>query len=199
MLLVPEQAYSGVRQTEDIDVILDIMTRSQYYSFCERLRAKGFKEDVSDEAIICRWIAPKTHGKVKVDVMPTSEEILGFTNRWYIEAINTAETIKLPMGIDINVVSAPYFLATKMEAFKSRGKGDYFCHDLEDILFVIENRDNLVIELFEASVELKDYLADEIGKLYSSPDFVNILPGLLTMESSEPTVKNTLSLISRLA
>ena len=83
-------------------------------------------------------------GRVKLDVMPTNEKILGFSNRWYEDAIHHASTKTLPSGIEIRVVNPVYFIATKFEAFAGRGKGDFFNHDLEDIVFVMENREKLI-------------------------------------------------------
>jgi len=76
---------------------------------------------------------------VKVDVMPTDSAILGFSNRWYAAAMLSAQNMRLPAGIDIRMVTAPFFLATKLEAFYGRGNGDYMVsHDLEDMIAVLD-------------------------------------------------------------
>ncbi|MFA7555341.1 MAG: hypothetical protein WCY88_13910 [Spongiibacteraceae bacterium] len=195
-LLVPEVAISGTRRTEDVDVLIDVLSRPEYYRFCDSLREKGFAEDSGDDAVICRWLAPTKFGRVQVDVMPTDPDILGFSNRWYKQAIALADKVTLPSGIKIRVVSAPYFLATKLEAFKGRGKGDYFSHDLEDLVFVVENRDRLVVELMSCDQELKSYLADEMKNLLND-QFLNVLPGLLVNQVAGDAVEQTLRLISR--
>jgi len=194
-LLVPEAAYSGVRRTEDVDVIIDVIPRQKYYEFCGALREIGFVEDIGKEAVICRWLAPTDFGQVKVDIMPTDEKILGFSNRWYKDAIRTAEPYTLPSGTLIQSVSAACFLATKLEAFKSRGGGDYYSHDIEDIIFVMENRENLTLELLECDLILKKYLAAEMGSLLND-DFLNVLPGLLTNEEEAKSIETTIRLIS---
>jgi hypothetical protein len=52
-----------------------------------------------------------------------------------------AELVRLDAGTVIRSITAPYFLATKLEAFQSRGKGDVFAsHDLEDVIAVIDGR-----------------------------------------------------------
>jgi hypothetical protein len=61
---------------------------------------------------------------MKLDVMPIEERILGFTNRWYRAAMDAAQDAELQAGLRIRVVTAPYFLATKLEAFRGRGKRD---------------------------------------------------------------------------
>jgi hypothetical protein len=56
------------------------------------------------------------------------------------------------------VISPPYFIATKPEAFKSRGRGDYNnSHDLEDLLTVIDGREAIVEEI-AASPQAQPYI-----------------------------------------
>ena len=58
-------------------------------------------------------------------------------NRCYRAAMDAAQDTELQGGLRICVVRAPYFLATKLEPFRGRGKGDYAnSHDLEDLLTV---------------------------------------------------------------
>jgi hypothetical protein len=137
-LLVDEAARFGVRETDDVDVIVDIATVGEYYKFGEELRKLGFREDT--EGFICRWLIDKDAVTLKLDVMPIDEKILGFSNRWYKEAIDEATEFELPGGAVIRVVEPAYFIATKFEAYMGRGQGDYYCHDLEDIIFILENR-----------------------------------------------------------
>ena len=54
--------------------------------------------------------------------MPTEASILGFENRWQKEAFPHAAEVTLPSGRSIRAVPPPYLLATKWEAFRSRGK-----------------------------------------------------------------------------
>lgn len=89
--------------------------------FSGGFQALGFREDTSRGAPLCRWLIDE----MKLDVMPIEEGILGFTNRWYRAAMDTAQETELQTGLRIRVVTAPYFLATKLEAFRGRGKGGY--------------------------------------------------------------------------
>ena len=153
VLLVDEVAHFGIRKTEDVDVIIDVATLAEYHSFSQRLRDIGFHED--PEGPVCRWLFDAGSGPVKLDVMPFDEKILGFSNCWYKAAIEDANEVSLPGGISIKVVSPAYFIATKFEAFAGRGEGNYFSHDLEDIIYVMENRSRLIIELMNCPDELK--------------------------------------------
>jgi hypothetical protein len=104
-----------------VDAIAEITSYAQYVEFGARLRALGFAEDTSVGAPVCRWVYQRT----VLDVMPLDENILGFSNRWYRAAIGTAVTQRLADNLEILVVTAPLLLATKIEAFKGRGKGDF--------------------------------------------------------------------------
>src|SRR5690606_15884908 len=142
----------------DIDLLTEVTPRTSYYAFCERLKERGFRE--CDE-VICRWRLRE----LKVDVMPTDEGILSFTNSWYAEAARTAKLKTLPSGNTIRVISSPLFIATKMESFRSRGNGDYMHHDMEDIVVVLDGHPGIVDDVRAASRELQGYLDDEFEAL----------------------------------
>lgn len=194
-LLVDKAGVGGVRYTKDVDFIVDIVTRADLYLFNEKLRERGFQEDNSSTAIICRWTLPYLGSKLIVDVMPVEAKLLGFTNKWYKDAFRCAQLYKLDDKTSINVITPSFFLATKFEVFHSRGKGDYFSHDLEDIVYLIEHRSQLAVELLQESIEVRRYLSEQ-AKQIQNPEFLNILPGLLDDQSAEPAVINTLKLIA---
>lgn len=194
-LLVDQGAEVYARPTDDVDVIADLVTRADYYKFSEDLRAHGFREDQSDKAPLCRWIATHLDVEYTVDVMPIDESILGFSNRWYEESMNTAVQVTLEQGIQIRVVQPLYFLATKFEAFHGRFEGDYLSRDIQDIACLLEHRNDLPLELLDAKPELQEALRNEFRGL-SSPDFLNVLPGLLDDPQSLATVKRKIELLS---
>jgi len=192
VLLVDEAAHHGIRKTDDVDVIVDVATRVEYYQFSEKLRELGFVEDTTGP--ICRWLFDSKSGRIKLDVMPIDEKILGFSNRWYKAAIEEATEVALPNGITIRVVSPACFLATKFEAFAGRGNGDYFSHDMEDIIFVLENRNRIIVELMDCSEELKEYFSSQ-AELILNDDFLNVLPGLLNNSDSAKAIENSLNIM----
>jgi hypothetical protein len=175
-LLITDLAAAEVRPTYDVDAIAEITSYAEYVTFSARLRELGFREDQSENAPVCRW----AHGQLKLDVMPMDERILGFSNRWYREAMQNAVPVDLADDITIRVVTAPYFLATKLEAFKGRGKGDYSAsHDLEDVIAVIDGRSELPDEIQQAAAPVKGYIGDEIHRLLQDAVFTDALPGYL--------------------
>jgi len=160
--------------TKDVDAIVHVTSLVEYYKLSDKLRAVGFKEDTSDGAPLCRWIAED----VILDVMPTDESILGFGNKWYQDAIQHAESISIKDNIQINMVTAPYFLITKLEAFDGRGHGDYIMsHDMEDIIAVLDGRDEVVNELKLVNATLRNEIAQRFKKLLADPRFVDAISG----------------------
>lgn len=104
-LLITDEAAPPIRVTRDVDTIVQAGSLAEYHELADRLRKKDFREDISDGAPVCRWIGDN----VVLDVMPTDERVLGFSNRWYSVAMQMAETVNLPSGREIKVVSAPCF------------------------------------------------------------------------------------------
>ena len=94
-LLITDSAAPEVRSTLDVDVIVEITSRFEYYKLEEMLRELGFTHSMDPDEPICRWIIDD----VKVDVMPTDEKILGFSNRWHSKAIDNS--------IEIEIVTSP--------------------------------------------------------------------------------------------
>lgn len=175
-LLITDPAASPIRVTKDVDAIVQVVSHADYYKFSEKLRTRGFKEDVSEGAPICRWTAEN----VILDVMPTDTRILGFGNKWYIPAMANAEVYQLSPSQQIRCVSAPYFLITKLEAFGGRGDGDYqMSHDMEDIVAVLDGRPEIVIEISQGDLVLSNELSKRIKILLAESRFIDAVSGHL--------------------
>ncbi len=114
-LLTTDLGAPSIRATQDVDLICKAVIRSDFYRVEEELRRQGFVHDVSPKAPICRWRV----NAVAVDVMPTLENILGFSNPWYPLGLETAVRVVLPSGREIKCITAPVFLATKLQAFNA--------------------------------------------------------------------------------
>ena len=88
--------------------------------------------------------------------MPDDPDVLGFSNRWYEDALNSATEFELQKGTIIRLVTPAYFLATKFEAYIGRGNNDPLSsHDIEDILNVVDGRPSIVDEIKSVSNELQ--------------------------------------------
>ena len=175
-LLITDPAMPAIRPTEDVDLIFEAVELVEYHRFEKRLRMRGFLQDHAAGAPICRWRV----GGVTVDVMPTIDDILGFSNRWYPLAIETATLVSLPSGNPIRLITAPAFIATKLEAFDGRGSRDYlFSHDLGDLLAVVDGRDSLLDECRQGPTALRAYLRERFTEFLARPAFVEALAGHL--------------------
>ena len=175
-LLVTTVRAQQIRPTQDVDVVAKVVTLGDYHRMENQLVERGFKNDRSPEAPICRWVG----GNVKLDLMPSSPGVLGFHNRWYPLAVTSASLVRLPSGRAIGLVAAPVFVATKLEAFNSRGNGDFLLsHDLEDIVTVIDGRPSLMDEARCSSEELRMYLSGQMKTLHKTPEFLDALAGHL--------------------
>ena len=175
-LLVTDPLADTVRATRDVDAVVNA-TRATFHRIEVQVAARGFLRDASSD-VICRWIHRDTG--VLFDLMPVQPEVLGFTNRWYAYAVETAVPLNLGDGVTIRMVSAVAFVATKLEAFASRGGGDYLSsHDLEDVLNIVDGRAELADELAAAPAPLREALARSFATYLADPAFGNALPGLL--------------------
>lgn len=180
-LLLTQERPDRIRITEDVDIVAQALTVHDYHAIEKQVRAQGFSNDMRPGAPICRWV----YKNVTLDLMPTVKDILGFANRWYPLALESAQPVVLPSGINIQLIAAPAFIGTKLEAFKDRGKDasgkpDYLgSHDLEDIITVADRRPELLAECQVAAPELRAYLAAEFTALFSDPEFEQALSGHL--------------------
>ncbi len=193
VLMVSDPASPPARVSIDIDAIVRLDSRAEYHRLGKLLREQGFMEDTSEGAPICRWRLDD----LILDVMPTDESIIGFSNRWYDHTIATAQQYKLPSGGVIRLATAPCFLATKFEAFHSRGEVDYLAsEDMEDIITVLDGRPEIVDEISCSAPELVAYLVDQLTQLLANVDFRQALPGHL--EASGASVGRSEKVIQRI-
>ncbi|WP_375600424.1 hypothetical protein [Devosia sp. Naph2] len=163
----------GVRATDDIDLIVDLAGFAEWTELMDRLRERGFTESAEDD-VICRMKL----GELKVDFMPDDEAILGFSNRWYGMGIETAVQTELEETLVIRRLTAPLFIATKLEAYRGRGEGDLIgSRDAEDILLLVDGREALVEEISEAAPEIRTYIAEQMAKLLADQNFDHFLQG----------------------
>ena len=151
-----------LRVTDDIDVIIEIANRGKYILLQERLRTLGFTED-AESNIICRW---KVQGII-VDIMPNDADILGFSNPWYDEGYrNRIKTSAIDQ--EIQIFTAPYFIASKLVALNSRLDGDRlfdwrWSRDFEDIMKIISE-----VDLFDESTCMSKELRVFIKSAFDS-------------------------------
>lgn len=192
-LLLSDPAVAPARPTLDVDATIEIASYGDFRLLEELLAELGFRRNRAE--LICRWFAEE----LIFDLIPTDPSILGFSNRWYRPGLENAQTARIE-EIEIRHITAVYFLATKLEAFHSRGKDDYrTSHDLEDIVTVIDGRIELVKEIADSSTDLRQYLRAEFRALLATPEFRDALPGhLLPDAASQQRISIVLKRIQRI-
>ncbi|WP_353816526.1 hypothetical protein [Mesorhizobium sp.] len=110
--------------------------------------------------------------------MPDDEAILGFSNRWYATGIATAVPEQLEEALEIRRLTPQLFVATKLEAYRGRGEGDLIgSRDAEDILLLVDGREELVEEIASGEPEIRVYIAEQIATLLDDPNFDHFLEG----------------------
>jgi len=93
---ITDKAEPEIRATKDVDIIVEVASRVEYHQLEKTLRELGFFQKMQKDDPLCRWCI----NDVIVDVMPTNENILGFSNRWYLAAINNSVTIELERDLE---------------------------------------------------------------------------------------------------
>lgn len=198
-LLLDHPSLSPVRVTDDVDVVIEIVSQPRYARIEEKLRSLGFDHDTRDGAPRCRWRL----GSLTVDIMPADGDFLGLNTVWFRESLAAVTWHTVPGG-RLRVVSAAGFLATKHAAFLDRGNGDYYAsHDLEDMIAVVDGRDGIVSDVSPSDPALRAYISSAIATLLSAEDFIEALPGHLPADTASqrrlPSLRQKLTDIAALA
>lgn len=197
--LYAERKTEEVRPTDDVDVLIELWSYRDYSQIEEQLRKMGFVND-TDSKVICRY---KIHG-ITVDIMPTGENVLGFSNKWYPDGFKHAMDVSITQDCRVKIFSSPYFIASKLDAFTSPTRENHddgiFSSDFEDIIFVLENRSSVWQEMDEAPEDVKNYLQQTFTALMSHPEFeewVDAHAGYGTPPATEFIVESLKKFIER--
>jgi hypothetical protein len=84
----------------------------------------------------------------------------------------------------IRAAPPPYLVATKLEAFAGRGRGDLLAsHDLEDIIALLDGRGELVGEIEAAPVDLRSFVSEQLRSLRTNPRLLDALDGWLPSDA----------------
>lgn len=170
-LYTDDPAAGEIRPTSDIDMTIRMSyTYGQLASMQERLAQLGFSPDPDGHAM-CSY----RYKDISVDIMPSRDDShMGPANRWYQIGFENIQEVLMD-DLTIYILTAPCFLATKFEAFKDRG-GDYrTSHDFEDIIYVLDNRLNIVKEIVNDDPRVKTFLQEELRTIMNHDSSEEIL------------------------
>ena len=194
-LLITKPNVADARATQDVDAIVEVASLVDYHALARKLMKLGFKQTMADNTPPFRWF----WNRMQLDLVPLDEKVLGFANRWYKPGFEAAVVAMLPSGLQLRHLSAAYFMATKLEAFKDRGNNDvYLSHDLEDIISVVDGREELLGELSAAPSMVRNFVAQTFQGILKHADFTNALPGIVSQSARSGIVLQRFSKIAEL-
>lgn len=186
-LLVTDAGVDAIRVTKDVDVMVNIRSRKDYHRVDEMLEGLGFRHDIRDDAPVCRWI----YDGVTVDVLPIREDVLGWSSRWFEEALAAASEVQCGGNI-VKVVTAPYFVALKLEAFEERGMGDFITStDFEDVICLLNGRESIVSEVLQTE-GVREFLSERFVRYLESADLEDAVEGFVQTENDPETRKEVI-------
>lgn len=77
LLITDEFTREKARHTDDVDLIVDVVTRQDLVKLEGKLRLRGFKNRISEDAHIGSW----SIGQLNVDIIPANTDLLA-TSGW---------------------------------------------------------------------------------------------------------------------
>lgn len=189
-LLLTESLPDEDRVTDDVDFVVNVTTRADYYAFTDRLLKQGFEHDMFGP--VCRF----RKDRLIVDAVPIEPAVIGFSNAWYPEGFAKAGKVQISESVEIRILFAPAYLASKLEAFSSPTRefaGDMLAsRDFEDIVTLVNRRQELAEEFAQCSSELKQYLVLALRALLKSRDLEEgvsaCLPSSLAGQQRRPLI-----------
>lgn len=184
------------RPTDDVDCVIELVSAQEYHDMEAKLRARGFGHPLGAPGPICRW----QYKGILVDIMPTQGKILGFKNRWYPEGFRRAVTARLPDKQEVRIFDLPYLVASKVEAFKDRGHGDFIgSSDMEDIVTVLDGAEDFKERVLHAPDDVKAFLRASFKDFLRDERFSDALQGNLPPAAGSGRVARARAVLQELA
>lgn len=180
-LYINDPAAEDVRPTKDVDISIKVASFVELEDIREQLTDKGFIQS-SELDVICRFKLED----ILVDVMATKPIAWAPANPWFEKGFEKLEKTKVN-DITIQIMPLTFFLASKFTAFHDRGGNDpRFSHDLEDIIYIIDNRtDWHQILINEQDQEVKEFLINEFRNILTSNKIQEAILGNLFYETQD--------------
>jgi predicted nucleotidyltransferase len=179
-LYINDPAAEDVRATKDVDITVEIASLGELESIREELVQKGFTQSPEDD-VICRF----RFDNIKVDVMSTKEVGWAPANPWFSQGFAHRETVKIGDQM-IQLLPLPYFIASKFAAYIGRGgKDPRTSHDFEDIVYVIDNRTDIVAQIDKAPMDVKHYLMEQLKIILNHNAMQEAILGNLAYETRD--------------
>lgn len=160
-LYVNEEGAEQPRPTKDIDISVQVSTYSQMEELREKLAVRNIFP-ATNETVLYRFALED----ILIDFIPFEETALGPTNRWLKPGFDKAYPVQIGKE-EIKILPVSLFLATKWEAFKSRGNDPRTSHDFEDIIYILDNNFNIVDDVKNAEKDVQLFLRDMSKEIFT--------------------------------
>ncbi|MFT5217410.1 MAG: putative nucleotidyltransferase [Flavobacteriales bacterium] len=191
-LYTDDPAADEIRPTQDVDMTLNVINLGEWRIIQEELSELGFHPDPFGHAI-CSY----KYNDIPVDIMAAEDGPLGPANKWFKIGFNNLWTV-MAADQEIRILDAPCYLATKFEAFKDRGKDYRTSHDIEDIIYIMDNRTTIVEEVNESKDSIKAFIKDQLLKIVNLGVMEEVLASHIhpfMIEGRLPIVEKKINLI----
>jgi len=130
----------------------------------EQLSTKGIYPAMT-ESVIYRYQLKD----ILIDFIPTEQTSLGSSNSWLKEGYPHQVKYNL-QDKEINILPVTYYLASKWEAFDSRGSGDKrTSHDFEDIIYVLDNNVDIVNSILASNKIVRSFIVSRCKEILEDP------------------------------
>lgn len=178
------------------DCILGSLALPDYAYWESLLVERGFVKEASIDQYRHRW----SYEGFTLQILVREKETLKFDYRWFDEAIFHAQRFPLPSGGSIKSFSPVYFVAAKIESFLRNGNGDLrTSEDFEDLIFVLDNREQVETEMISAFHEVRTYIQRHFRKFLHDPCLEEGLYYVLPYGVNEGQVQRVMELMQRIA
>jgi predicted nucleotidyltransferase len=162
-LYVTDEGAEQPRPTKDIDISVQISTYEQMNELREKLALKKIYP-ATFEKVMYRY----SFEDVLIDFIPFEETSLGPTNSWLKPGFEKSYPVNIG-DLEIKILPVSLFLATKWEAFKSRGRNPRTSHDFEDIIYIMDNNKEVVEDVRNANKDVQDFLKQMSNEILNHP------------------------------
>jgi hypothetical protein len=162
-LYVEGDGISQLRETRDVDVMVEAASIDEFAALETRLRAAGFTQRPAAKAPRCRWFKDDMQYDI-VDVrMDHPDDV------WARPTGDGIERRSLPSGRELPMLSPGRFLAAKTAALRDRGGSRWYeSSDFEDIVLLLESHTDLPQWLagtpIDAARAVSEWAADALRK-----------------------------------
>lgn len=153
-LYVTDTGAEQPRPTKDIDISVQVSTYTQMDALRETLATKRIYPAES-ENVIYRYV----YEDILIDFIPFEDTQLGPTNRWLKPGFEKAYPVTIGSS-EIRILPVSLFLATKWEAFLKRGDDPRTSHDFEDIIYILDNSNEVVDDIQSAEKDVQVFLCE---------------------------------------